>query len=432
MSDTLYLLSSKGNCSYCKKSAEDKEIVICIACDQRFHAVCNTYDKNTAICVKTFFPMFLTSKPGFGWRCDVCITKSEINNISTVHEKMNSLDVKIDSLADTVKTLVDLVANKLAITLQDVNKNISDEITSKITTEFDKIKSSITTDITALKMPEQITTIDSPTVPSTVWDNREKVKEVRTSLLIKRNAASGTAIDIDKLEKTAIANGIPVNSVHVTESGDTFINLPDKASRDKLQPLLRDTDPTNEIVTLKSKLPTIALLGVTREYSKPETINMILKQNEVVRLLVEDGSHLSVLYTKAPVEGKQYHQLVLRVSPHIRRAITNQNNKLHMGKLVHKVVDRFYIRRCNRCQTYGHHQDKCPTPRTPVCGYCAENTHMSTDCPIKSGPNSAFSCHNCKSKDLVFKGHSTFWYNCTSYKEQQRKLERSINYDYSN
>ena len=267
--------------------------------------------------------------------------------------------------------------------------------------------------------------------PKSVWDRTEKVKEVRTSLLARRNAESGRSVDIEKLEQAAIKYGIPVNSVHVSASGDTFVNLPNKVSSDKLQPLLQEMN--HDVITLKSKLPTITLLGVTQKYSKTDIINAILKQNEVIRVLVEEnGSHLSVVYTKEPSEDGTYHQIVLRVSPDIRRAIENHNNKLHMGKVLHKVVNRFYVRRCNNCQCYGHYQDKCPTPDSPVCGYCSQDGHCSKDCPIKSGQTNDFCCHNCKSKDMEFKGHSTFWYNCPAYKEQQKKLERSIDYDYSN
>ena len=432
MSDSTYLLSSTGECTNCKEKAEEKEIINCMVCEKHFHALCREGDRAKLICVKSFVPMFLNAKPGFNWRCDVCLTRAEIDNNATVQEKINSIDRKVDSLSDVVNNLVKLVTNKSAANLEEIKLSISEEITTKISSEFDKIKTSIATEIASLKTSEQTPSLDNTPTTSTVWDNRDKVKELRTSLLIKRNEASGTSVDVDKLEKTAIDNGIPVNSVHVTDSGDIFVNLPDKASRDKLQPLLRDTDPTNEIVTLKSKLPTIALLGVIREYTKTDITNMILKQNKVIRVLAEEGSHISVLYTKAPADDKPYHQVVLRVSPDIRRAISNHDDFVHMGKLVHKVVDRFYVRRCNNCQIYGHHKDKCPTPRNPVCGYCADTTHMSNACPIKSGAKSAFTCQNCKSKNLKFQGHSTFWYNCPSYKEQQKKLERSIDYDYSN
>ena len=260
------------------------------------------------------------------------------------------------------------------------------------------------------------------------------MKESRTSLLVKRNADSGATLDVNKLEKTIVDNGIPVNSIHVSETGDTYVNLPDQKSRDKLQPLIREYEPSNEIVHLKSKLPTIALLGVTKEYPKPEIVEMIRKQNEVINTLVEKGSMLQVVFTKAPIDENPYHQVVLRVSPDIRRAINNANNKIHMGghqgRLVHTVVDRFYIKRCNACQQFGHYQTKCPTPTVTICGYCMDDTHASKNCPKKAGPKTSYQCRNCLAADLNHQGHSTFWLKCPAYIEQQKKLSRVIDYDY--
>ena len=424
----IYRISSAGKCANCKESAAEKDIVKCSTCESQFHALCKLYDKDSAIALKTFFQMFKNAKLNFCWQCDKCLTKTEENIVATVNEKIGALSAKVDSLADSLKKVVTLVTNN-TVNTDELTQSITATIDDKIGGEFAELKTKLSEEMEALKRSEE--TIDPASeAAKTVWDMKEKVQEVRTSLLAKRNTDSGQSVDIDQLEKAAIENGIPVNSVHVSESGDTFVNLPNKASSDKLQPILEEMN--HNVVTLKSKLPTIALLGVTRKYSKPEIVNAILKQNEVIRVLVEENNcHLSVVYTKEPSDDNTYHQVVLRVSPDIRRAIKNHSNKLYMGKVLHKVVNRFYIRRCNTCQCYGHYQDRCPTPNSPVCGYCTKD-HLSKDCPIKAGPTSEFCCHNCKTRDIDFKGHSTFWYNCPSYKEQQKKLERSIDYDYSN
>lgn len=430
MSNNTYLLSPTGVCANCEDSAAEKDIVKCLVCEYQFHAVCKLYDKATAISAKTFFGMFKTVKTNFCWMCDICLTKSEENKVASVNEKIAEVSTNLDSMKEMIQNLTTLVNNnkptvyteelKQNIT-EDLMKKLSSDITDQINAGFDSLKND---------PPDDYPELVPPT--STVWKKKSKVKEIRTSLLVKRNAAQGTSIDVEQLEQTAVENGIPLNSVHVTESGDTFINLPDQSSRDKLQPLIRVSAPDNEVITLKSKLPSIALLGVTKEYTKPEIIDKIKKQNEVIRLLADEGSHLSVLYTKSPGDDddKPYHQVVLKVSPDIRRAISNHDNRIHMGKLVHRVVDRFYVRRCNTCHEYGHYQDKCLNKATPLCGYCTEN-HRSSDCQKKSGPKHAFACINCKKGGFEHKGHSAFWFNCPAYKEQQKKLQRAIDYDYA-
>ena len=430
MSDNNYLLSSTGQCPSCEIKAETKDIIQCLSCENYFHAVCEQSGKASAICVPSFFPIYRRAKSGFNWLCDVCLTKFEANKVATANEKIDALDQKVDGLTNLMQNVINLVTAKPDANLDAFKEKLSADINSKITEGFADMKLSFQEEVTKLKSSENNGPSDAP-VGSTAWGNRDKVKEIRTSLLIKRDAASGRPVDVDKLEKSAIDHGIPVNSIVVSESGDTFVNLPDKASSDRLQPLIRNAEPTNEIISLKSKLPTVSLLGVTRENTKTEIINMILKQNDTIRALQENGSHVSVLYTRAPAEDKPYHQVVLRVSPDIRRAISNLGNRIHMGRLVHKVVDRFYVRRCNICQCYGHYEDRCPTPTSPICGYCSETSHISKDCPKKGGLKATYNCNNCKKRDFASSGHSTFWYNCPAYKEQQKKLESSIDYDYN-
>ena len=430
--NNLYLLSSTGVCDNCDESAAEKDIVKCFVCENQFHAVCKLYDKATAISVTTFFGMFKKAKNNFCWICDICLTKSEENKVASVNEKIAQVNNNVDAMKAMILNLSDLVNNKPEVNTDQLKRSITadlmeklaGDITDQITSGFERLKSD--------KLQDEFPALQPPTPP--VWQKKKgKAKENRTSLLVKHNSELGRSIDIEQLEQTAVENGIPLNSIHVTQTGDTFINLPDQSSSDRLQPLLRNSDPDNEVITLKSKLPSIALLGVTKEHTKSEIINKIKQQNEVVRVLADDGSHLSVLYTKPPGNDpdKPYHQVVLRVSPDIRRAISNHDNRLHMGKLVHRVVDRFYVRRCNTCHEYGHYQDKCPNKATPVCGYCADN-HRSSDCAKKSGSTQAFNCINCKRKGLDHKGHSAFWFNCPAYKEQQKKLQNGIDYDYSN
>lgn len=431
--------NTTGECSTCKKKITNEKIK-CVQCEAHYHATCSPTDP---ICRITFLNTFHTStiKPNFTWTCDACLTRLEENKVSSLSEQLGALKTTIDSLvkakpvdkSEEITTLIsqqfalltEVIVNDIKVRFDVVKQDISNEVNTKISDEFKKFDESQTVRNTP--------PMNTPPM-NTVWDKKEKLKEIRASLLVKRSTGNGRAMNIAGLEQTAVDNGIPVNSVHVTEAGDTFINLPNKSSSDRLEPLLRESAPDNEVITLKSKLPSIALLGVTQEYTKTQIVNMIKSQNEVVNLLVEDGSHLSVIFTKPPGEGedKPYHQVVLRVSPDIRRAIANHQNKIHMGKLVHRVVDRFYVRRCNLCQCFGHYKDKCPTPDALVCGYCTETTHNSKDCPKKSGPTRAFSCNNCKLGGHDHQGHSTFWHNCPAYKAQQKKLERAIDYDYPN
>ena len=66
---------------------------------------------------------------------------------------------------------------------------------------------------------------------------------------------------------------------------------------------------------------------------------------------------------------------------------------------------------------------------TPCCGYCGDDSHSSKDCPInQSKEHSKYNCVNCKDKDKPHEGHSSHWFNCPSYIDEQRKMKMNIPY----
>ena len=84
-----------------------------------------------------------------------------------------------------------------------------------------------------------------------------------------------------------------------------------------------------------------------------------------------------------------------------------------------RVTDRFYIKRCNTCQYFGHysnfHDNDTENKKTKVvCGYCSEE-HHSKDCPKKTNNPSSHRCSNCIKIGKNGSGHSAFYYRCPAY-----------------
>ena len=122
----------------------------------------------------------------------------------------------------------------------------------------------------------------------------------------------------------------------------------------------------------------------------------------------------------------------MRVSPDIRKAIKASGHKLFLSEQTCNVVDNFHVKRCNRCQKFGHYANKCNLTTHDVCGYCGEN-HKSNVCLLKNSPANTHKCINCTTAGLgtEAEGHSTFSFRCPAYIIQQGKLRNSIAYDYS-
>ena len=119
--------------------------------------------------------------------------------------------------------------------------------------------------------------------------------------------------------------------------------------------------------------------------------------------------------------------MVARVSEEVRKIIKNGNNRIYMDLLALKVVDRFYIKRCNRCQKFGHYEKDCSSPKE-CCGFCTRE-HKSEDCGrVEEGDFQNYQCCNCKEAGREAVGHSSHWHKCPSLIEQQKKVKKGIPY----
>ena len=250
---------------------------------------------------------------------------------------------------------------------------------------------------------------------------------MKTSLCIRNN--EGESIDMNRVQELATNNNIQVSKTNVKDNGDVYVELP-SAEREKLVPLLEEEAP-NEVVRLKGKLPTVTVLGVQNFASKEDFVDKVKKQNLRVKELIDKGSEFDVVFSKPPREnapvGKKYYQVVIRVGDDIRRALKAADDKIFMDLRVHQVVDRFYIKRCNKCQQFGHYEKDCKNT-AHQCAYC-QHQHKSSECDqVDEGDFENYDCHNCRKAQKDSAGHSTFWYKCPTMLEQQKKVKKGIPY----
>ena len=111
--------------------------------------------------------------------------------------------------------------------------------------------------------------------------------------------------------------------------------------------------------------------------------------------MIDEGSEFSVVYAKEPRKNgdnlkKEYHQVVAQISEEVRRVIKASGNRVFVDLIAHRVVDRFFVRRCNKCQGYGHYEKDCDKPQ--CCGYC-QQSHKSSDWDqVKSSDTKNYQC----------------------------------------
>ena len=187
---------------------------------------------------------------------------------------------------------------------------------------------------------------------------------------------------------------------------------------------------THNVVELKTKLPSISILDVKEFSSKEDFIEKVKGKNPEIKQLIEGGSEFSIVYSKKPNEtnenGNKHCQIVARVGEEIRKVIKANRDKVFAELSSYRVVDRFYVKRCNRCQKFGHYEKDCNNP--VCCGYCCSHDHKSSDCDVTGDDQESYKCVNCEEKGKDPTGHSSLWYKCPTYLEMHNKLKKAIPY----
>ena len=373
-----------GKCSSCKIDTTEADVLICFDCKIHFHALCTASDH--PICNKSFLNTFKKARNNnFFFLCDVCLTKREQNEASTVNDKISSLTETVAKLASEFSSFREAQQNQHVHQHQNNIQN------------------------------------NQP------WSNTEAIKKLKTSLQIKSN---GEVIDLKKVEAIARNNSIQVTKAIQHDNGDVLLHLPSDQDREKITPLIdQETFAGSEVINVKSKLPTISILSVTNFTTKDEFIEKVKNQNPDIKEKIQNGSEFNIVFNKPPQEGetghKKYALVVARVSEDIRETIRKANDNIYMDLVAHKVVDRFFIKRCNKCQKHGHYEKDCTEDK--CCGYCHGN-HESKDCRVTPGDFEHYKCINCKRNGKISTGHSAYWHKCPTYLEHQEKLKRVIPY----
>ena len=146
---------------------------------------------------------------------------------------------------------------------------------------------------------------------------------------------------------------------------------------------------------------------------------------------IDSGSTFNIVYSRETTStndsGEKYHQVAARVSSDIRLLIKANGDRLYNGLVALRVSDRFYVKRCNKCQEFGHYHANCTASQ--CCAFCKSSAHKSSDCSLKgSADKSAYKCVNCHKAGIEENGHSAHWGKCPVFLKLQNKFKLSIPY----
>ena len=273
------------------------------------------------------------------------------------------------------------------------------------------------------------------------WSNPSEVQRMKSSLksslMIKPNNLNEKP-DIKTIKKVVEENNLQVHHIGVSKTGNTFINCPSEKAREELNQKLQQTAELSGYTPepLQDHHPTISIIGVTNEELDPsqtgdagktELINKFRAQNTFLRELMDKNHSFKILFIKPPNGNYKNYQIVARVSPVIRDAISAKWNRLFICATSVKVNDRFYIKRCWKCNKFGHYSGDCKGETS--CGICASLQHKTDDCNHKDLTNTTnLNCINCLRERKPSNGHTATSPKCPAYVSAQKKLRGNIPY----
>ena len=333
------------------------------------------------------------------YACDYCLTAQELKRAKlTVHElpsnnKTDEIEMKVDNLSDEISTIKQLLTDLTNTSKASANPTaVSDPVA---------------------------------TPSHNMWKDNERSAKMRTLLSLSADK-DGRVVSQGTLDKLLIENGVQVKKTIITNSKETRLILPDKMASGRVMKMFAEKLPNHTVTEIKPRMPVVNVVGLPTDYTtnESELINIIKFQNPGLTDLIEkDSTAFQVLGIKPLKKATSIFKATIRVSDEVRAAIASQGDRVYFKTYSCKTYDSFYVRRCFKCQMFGHYAKDCRNDS--VCGVCAgTHTHDTKNC---SKPEC---CVNCKKGG--FKpdqcAHSAFSSTCLSYKKEQNKLRSSIGY----
>ena len=375
-------------CTGCEDTPQRDQCVKCTLCDSVFHAICPVVPEaqlGSKTMVKTF--VSLSTKSNFKFFCDICSTKFESDMETSGDQKMTGLLSKVSGLEDKKDQIMKLLPK---------------------TAQTDK----------SIPIKESIK----------FWSDENamrRVKDPESILVIKKSATPEQNHEIhDEVQQTMERNNIPVDRSVMKKEGDTVMVFKTKNDRDKLKGLLENSNQQIETTAPSEKRPSIAIVGLKRQYEKDEIVKMLELQNGFIKRFASTNNlddHIEVFAIRPLKNNAESFQAFANVSTTLREGLNIYKNRVTIGLVSCKVYDRFHVKRCNNCQHFGHYMKDCPSPETTVCGKCSGN-HNTRDCE-----SDIIKCINCVREKRENDNHHTFHHTCPSLCAQQDALKKKMN-----
>ena len=376
-------LDATGICGSCENDAQS-EFMTCIKCLDRFH-VHNCSAEEDDQCTSTFlkgWSVILAKYPNIGYTCDECLEKTKLDN-------------------------GDILVNRLAVMEENISYLVKEIKAIK------QVPRAIDTQQPAA--PSYASQISFPPLPAPAVIVIEK-KEGEDPETHKNNMV--------KLRDAAVQSSANVLKTYKNGVQDTVLICRNESSKQKLMPHVSNIFSQHKVITPPARVPSITIKDMETKISNADLLAAVQAQNRENGLVEVTESNFKILFIKE-IKGSNgrpdTYQAVARVSEEVRDSLKSAGDRIFINLQSCRVSNRFFVRRCNRCQEFKHFHKQC-TSEFSVCGKCG-GRHDTKDCT-----SSTIKCINCARAGYTQTNHETSWWNCPSFRNEQEKVEKTIPY----
>ena len=412
-SDKVECLVIGGICKTCDNNVvNDFSVVNCNNCKRTFHAFgCRV--GSTTYANKSLMTVFKrdSTRNNFLFSCDTCLTEAEMLKADEQKASYQLLQNRIARLESLLMSELCEIKSMMAPVVPEPSVSSA---------------SSAPSVISGPSVPTNVPSVGHPATSLHGWKDPARIAACKSTstFLIKSTKAGEPVVDISKLNDIAIENSLTISKSSVNSKGHTIVVVDGKSSSEAFVPAVSKAVSEASVVKLQSRLPTVVFVGMHSTRDPEDIQNILSVANPTLRSLI-DANSFKILTVKPLKNNNGLFQFIARVSNEIRSHLKSLDDKVFFGANRLHIYDHFFVRRCNKCQLFGHFEKTCKSTEQ-ICGVCASSGHSSISCSVKSRSDS-HKCSNCV-KNQHPHNHLSSSPSCKSFIDEQKKLKHSISY----
>ena len=380
-------VNEHGICSKCSRPAAG-EVVVCMICNFKFHAICTGVEQT--ICTATFLGDFTKvvnkagaykGRPGnFRFVCDPCLTNFELKKSAQVQCEVTNLESRVQGQVNNLESKVGSLASDITEIKNMLKASSNDNNNSR-------------------------TTAINDTSP---WGDSTRV-------VIMKNTLSGSP-NLKALEKHVVDNNINVSATYENKKGNTVIVCKTKQDGNAIQQEVKKILPGFTVKTPVERRSVISVVGFRADHDAKAVEKMITDNNYFLSKSAT-VDNFSVYKVKPCLNNPAVYQAMIKVTDGIRQAIVNNGNRIIVGLYNCQVYDQHPVKRCFKCQGYGHFKADCTEVFS--CGKCGES-HDTLNCTSTT----KIECVNCKrDNEHDITSHNALSTSCPCFVKAREKAK---------